>query len=44
MYTISDVPPGDYTLVVWQEMLGETEVPVTVSAGATTELSIELGK
>ena len=44
MYSLDDVPPGDYTLVVWQESLGETETPISVNAGATTELSIELMK
>lgn len=29
-YTISDVPPGTYTLVAWHEALGEKEVEVTV--------------
>jgi len=42
-FSITDVPPGDYTLVVWQEQIGETETPVTIKAGATTEMSIELG-
>ena len=41
-YSITDVPPGDYTLVVWQETIGEIEMPVTVEAGATTDLSVEL--
>ena len=41
-YTIDNVPPGDYTLVVWQESLGEKEFPVSISAGGTVELSIEL--
>ncbi len=44
MYSLNDVPPGDYTLVVWQETMGETEYPVSVKAGQTTELMIELGK
>ena len=42
MYSLTDVPPGDYTLVVWQEQVGETEIPITVKAGETTELSVEL--
>lgn len=42
MYSLTDVPPGDYTLVVWQEQIGETEMSVSVKAGETTELSIEL--
>ena len=31
-FTMSDVPPGDYTMVVWQEYTGAKEVPVTVKA------------
>ncbi len=44
MYSLNDVPPGDYTLVVWQESMGETEYPVSVEAGQTTEMVIDLGK
>lgn len=44
MFSITDVPPGDYTLVVWQEELGATEMPVKVTAGKTTEVPIELKK
>ena len=43
-FSITDVPPGDYTLVVWQEWLGDTEVPITVKAGETTALDVELTK
>ena len=43
-FSIADVPPGDYTLAVWQEWLGETEIPVTVKAGETTGLDIDLTK
>ena len=43
-FSISDVPPGDYTLAAWQEWLGEVEIPVTVRAGETTELAIDLTK
>jgi hypothetical protein len=43
-YSISDVPPGDYTLVVWQEQIGATEMPVSVAAGGTTELDVDLTK
>lgn len=42
-FHIDDVPAGDYTLVVWQESVGEKEMPVSVEAGATTEVSIDLG-
>jgi mono/diheme cytochrome c family protein/plastocyanin len=41
-FSITDVPPGNYTLVVWQETLGEKEIPVTVTAGGATELDIDL--
>ena len=43
-FSIADVPPGDYTLAAWQEWLGEIEIPVTVRAGETTELAIDLTK
>ena len=43
-FSITDVPPGDYTLAVWQEWLGETEFPVTVTANGTTALDIDLTK
>lgn len=41
-FSIPDVPPGSYTLVAWQEFAGETEVPVTVAPGKTTQQTIEL--
>ena len=44
MFSISDVPPGDYTLVVWQEAVGEIEHSVSVAAGATTEVMIDLAQ
>ena len=43
-FSITDVPPGDYTLVVWQEWLGDTEIPITVKAEETTALDIDLTK
>ena len=43
-FSITDVPPGEYTLAVWQEWLGETEFPVTVTAGGTIELDVDLTK
>lgn len=41
-FSITDMPPGDYTLVVWQLLTGETETPVTVEAGKATEVAVEL--
>ena len=43
-FSIADIPPGDYTLAAWQEWVGEIEIPVTVRAGETTELDIDLTK
>lgn len=44
-FALDGVPPGSYTLVLWQEHTGETEVPVTVKAKETLDLStIELKK
>jgi plastocyanin len=41
-FTISDVPPGTYRLTVWHELLGLTERPVTVSAGGTTTVDVDI--
>ena len=42
-FSIGDVPPGSYTLVVWQEHAGAVEMPVTVKAKETLDMaSIEL--
>jgi hypothetical protein len=43
-FTISDVPPGDYTLVVAQPYVGTIEQNVTVKGGEATNLTIELKK
>ncbi len=43
-FVISDVPPGDYELVVWQEHLGERTRQVHVDADKTTTLEFELTK
>ena len=40
-FTIDDVPPGTYTVEIWQEKLGRAMLSVTVSAGETTELNHE---
>jgi len=34
-FTIKDVPPGNYTIEVWQEKLGTEDQKVDVKAGAT---------
>lgn len=42
-FTLPEVPPGKYTLAVWQEALGTTTMDVTVTdAGAP--ITIEIGK
>ncbi len=43
-FTISDIPPGDYTLVAWQEFTGATEVPATVKAKEAAPVNVELKK
>jgi hypothetical protein len=43
-FSISDVPPGNYTLVATQYFTGDTEIPVTVKGGDTAKLAIELKK
>jgi plastocyanin len=41
-FTIKDVPPGTYTLVAWHEAAGERPTSVTVSAGKTVTVDIQL--
>lgn len=43
-FSIADVPPGNYTLVIAQHYLGDTEQAVTVKSGETAKLSVELKK
>ena len=43
-FSITDVPPGNYTLVAVQPMTGPMEQPVTVAANQAANLTIELKK
>ncbi len=43
-FTIKDVPPGQYTLVSWQEHSGEVELPVTVKPKEAVSVTIDLKK
>ncbi len=43
-FSITDIPPGNYTLVATQDYTGDTEIPVTVKAKEPTKVSIELKK
>jgi hypothetical protein len=40
-FTITDVPPGTYTVEFWQEALGKQTAQVTVAAGATATLDFK---
>jgi plastocyanin len=41
-YWIRDVPAGSYELQLWHERLGEKKVELTVEAGRTSRLDLEL--
>jgi plastocyanin len=41
-FKLDNVPPGQYTVRVWHERLGETSRPVTVPAAGPAALTIEL--
>ncbi len=41
-FSITDVPPGDYTLVAVQPFTGPVETQVTVAGGQPTTLEVEL--
>jgi hypothetical protein len=43
-FSIGDVPPGDYTLVVAHELTGAMEIPVTVKSGESASVPVELKK
>ena len=43
-FSITEVPPGTYTLVAIQSFTGPIQQPVTVTAGKPTNLTIELKK
>ncbi len=43
-FTIAGVPPGTYTVKTWSEKLPESTHTVTVTAGGTAALHIELGR
>lgn len=40
-FTIHNLPPGDYTLVAWQEKLGEKEIQVTVGESETKQVDVQ---
>src|SRR5437867_4801820 len=41
-FTLTDVPPGTYTLVSWQEHTGAVEIPVTVKGKQTLSIVADL--
>ncbi|MGH7423079.1 MAG: carboxypeptidase regulatory-like domain-containing protein [Candidatus Methylomirabilales bacterium] len=43
-FKIENVPPGTYSLEVWHETLGPTKQQVTVKAGETVTVALELKK
>jgi plastocyanin len=43
-FTLTDVPPGQYTLRMWHESLKPTEQRVTVRAGEETQVDFKLTK
>jgi hypothetical protein len=43
-FTLTNVPPGTYTLVGWQEYTGVIEVAVTVKAKEVASVTVELKK
>jgi hypothetical protein len=43
-FTLTNVPPGSYTLVAWQEYAGAVELPVTVKPKEVASVTVELKK
>jgi plastocyanin len=42
-FTLPNVPPGQYTLQVWQETLGTVTTDVTVGDGGVASVTVEMG-
>lgn len=43
-FTLDNVPPGKYTLKIWQELLGTVTRDVTVGGRDTAGVTVEMGK
>jgi hypothetical protein len=43
-FSLTDVPPGEYTLEAWHETLGTRTQKVTVTANATAQVTIQMTK
>jgi plastocyanin len=41
-FNIADLPPGNYTVKIWHEYLGEKTQNVTIAAGAAAPLDLDL--
>jgi plastocyanin len=41
-FSITDIPPGTYTLKIWHEVLGEREQTVLIKANESTEIDLTL--
>jgi len=43
-FTIKDLPPGKYTVEIWQETLGKQTKEVNIKAKEDTKLTVEMAK
>jgi plastocyanin len=43
-FVLNNVPPGKYTLQVWQETLGTASQEVTVASGGTSSVTVDMQK
>jgi plastocyanin len=43
-FVFENIPPGKYTLQVWQEILGQASQEVTVVDGGVREVTVRMGK
>lgn len=42
-FSITDVPPGEYSVRMWHELLGSAEKSVTVTEGGSSEVDFSIG-
>jgi uncharacterized protein (DUF2141 family) len=43
-FVFENIPPGKYTLQVWQETLGQVSQEVTVADGGVQEVTVPMAK
>jgi plastocyanin len=43
-FTLSNIPPGKYSIAAWQDRCGEQQLPVEIASDQSAEITLELGE